>query len=174
MATNVKMEEEKYISSFSEEKRGREIFKELFPIWDKSGFGISNKAVAKGILYRNFVRKHFGKDKDIGGLVQQLPQGLWWIGIFRFEIIWILLFGGIIFFNKYVFLCNSGILLSSVGKFGDATFDAIYVILYIFHIILYVLIKRCLLIKSKIFINIAIQIDVKLAARLINKKRNMN
>ena len=170
MATNIKMEEEKYISSFSEEKRGREIFKELFPIWDKSGFGISNKAVAKGKLYRNFVRKHFGKDKDIGRLVQQLPQGLWWIGIFRFEIIWILLFGGIIFFNKYVFLCNSGILLSSVGKFGDATF----VILYIFNIILYVMIKRYLLIKSKIFINIAIQIDVKLAARLINKKRNMN
>jgi len=76
--------------------------------------------------------------------------------------------------KKYFFLFNSGIFLASVGKFGSATFDAIYVVLYILHIVLYFFIKRYLWIKSKVFINIMIQIDVKLEARLINRKRDMN
>ncbi len=165
------MEEKKYINSCFWEKREKEMFKELFSIWDKSGLGVSNKAVKKGKLYRNFVRKHFEKDKDIGDLVKQLPKGLWWVGIFRFEIIWMLFFLGIIFFNKYIFLCNSGILLSSVGKFGSATFDAVYVVLYVQHIVLYFFIKRYLWIKSKVFINIVVQIDVKLESRLINRNK---
>lgn len=165
------MEEKKYINSCFWEKREKEMFKELFSIWVKSGLGVSNKAVKKGKLYRNFVRKHFEKDKDIGDLVKQLPKGLWWVGIFRFEIIWMLFFLGIIFFNKYIFLCNSGILLSSVGKFGSATFDAVYVVLYVQHIVLYFFIKRYLWIKSKVFINIVVQIDVKLESRLINRNK---
>ncbi|MCX4290339.1 MAG: hypothetical protein OSJ36_00910 [Odoribacter sp.] len=174
METDKKMEEKKYINSCFWEKREKEMFKELFSIWDKSGLGVSNKAVKKGKLYRNFVRKHFEKDKDIGDLVKQLPKGIWWVGAFRFELIWLLLFGVIICLNKYFFLFNSGIFLASVGKFGSATFDAIYVVLYILHIVLYFFIKRYLWIKSKVFINIMIQIDVKLEARLINRKRDMN
>lgn len=117
------------------EQQECKMFREIFPLWMGGKFGVSNKAVKKGKLYRKFVRKYFMEDKEVGFIVQELPGGLWWMRLFRFQIIWFILFWVIICLNELFFHLESNLILSTVGKFGDGRFDAVYVLLFVFHII---------------------------------------
>ena len=130
---------------------------------------MSSKIISEGKAYRKFMRKNYVEDFEIGDMVKKLPR-LWFMGIFRFDIAWIV-FGGIIIWLDACFsFLRSGVMLS--GKFGYGKIDAAYILLLIAWTSLYCIFKKYLANKSQIFKNLMSEINEILIIRMSKVDKN--
>lgn len=144
MDNRTKIQKNKKISkqkSFQEEaiqKASDLIIALVFGSYNLFGMYImSSKTLHEGSAYRNFMRKHYLHDPEIGELVKNLPH-LWILGNFRFDILWIVFFISIVWLNEIYLHFESGVTLA--GKFGYGKIEALYVLLFIIWIGLYFMI----------------------------------
>ena len=126
---------------------------------------MSSKVISAGRAYRKFMKRHYVQDPEIGDMVKTLPH-LWFMGIFQFDVFWIVFGIIIIRINILYPSLRSGYVLS--GKFEGM--DATYFLLFIVWSSLYFFFKMHLSNKSHIFRNLLFEINEILISRENNKR----
>lgn len=128
---------------------------------------MSSKVISEGRAYRKFMKRHYARDPEIGDMVKKLPH-LWFMGIFRFDIAWIVC-GIIIIWINVLYPC----LRSDVKLYGRlGGMDATYFLLFIAWFGLYFVFKIHLSNKSQIFQNLLSEINDVLRSRENSKKKS--